>query len=362
MMPLAELLGVPEAAVPAALGDIVRAPVDLDEVTVDVLPPSAGSPATGGLCRVRGPGWSVFVKQLQHPRHWPGLAQMPPAFATSFAAEFPWRSETELWDPRVQASLPPGLRSPVLHRLVELPDERLALWQEDVALTASPWDDGRFERAAHLLGRWNARSTAPEVCAVSGYPPGFALRMYAGRAVTFRGLAPLRSDELWHHPWLAGHADLRADLLELGERIPELLDRLDALPQCLPHGDASPQNLLVPQDGSAEFVAIDVSFRSTHALGFDLGQLLLGLVHDGVVAAAALPSIAGTIVPAYLSGLAAEGLTGLDAEVRTGFATSAMLRSGFDGFRYDLLGGDSRRAFDERVTMARFLLEQHRSR
>src|SRR5687768_14198295 len=117
------LLGVPPGEVPAALGEIVGAPVDLAEVTVEAAPYSSGSPATGGLWRVSGAGWSMFVKQLHHLKHWPGLALMPPPIAGPFAAEFPWRTEIELWDPRVQASLPAGLRSPVLHRLVELPDE-----------------------------------------------------------------------------------------------------------------------------------------------------------------------------------------------------------------------------------------------
>jgi hypothetical protein len=142
-----------------------------------------------------------------------------------------------------------------------------------------------------------------------------------------------------------------------------MLDRLDTLPQAMPHGDASPQNLLVPLDGSAEFVVIDLSFRSPHALGFDLGQLLVGLTHAGELPAAMLPGVSDVIVPAYLRGLEDEGLDGMAERVRDGFATSVLLRSGFDGFRYDLLGRDdeeSRLAFDERVSMSRFLLEQYR--
>jgi hypothetical protein len=47
-------------------------------------------------------------------------------------------------------------------------------------------------------------------------------------------------------------------------------------------------------------------------------------------------------------------------EVRDGFAPSALLGSGFDDFRYDLLGDEaSRPAFAERVTMSRFLVEQY---
>lgn len=356
---LADLLGVPADKVPAALADILGAPVDPGGVTVEPVPYSSGSPATGGLWRVRAGGRSVFVKQLHHLRHWPALALMPPQIAGSFAAEFPWRTETELWDPRVQASLPDGLRGPVLHRLLELPDDRLTLWQEDIVEVTTPWDLDRFERAAYLLGRWNARSTTPDVLAVTDFPPGFALRMYADRSVAFRGMGPLRSDDVWHHPWLADHGDLRAGLVELGPRIPEMLDRLDTYPQALPHGDASPQNLLVPADGSAEFVVIDLSFRTPHALGFDLGQLLVGLTHAGLLPAAMLPPISDVIVPAYLRGLAAEGVTDVETGVRDAFATSVLIRSGFDGFSYDLLDKD-RHAFDERVTMSRFLLDQYR--
>ncbi|MEU4689055.1 hypothetical protein [Actinoplanes sp. NPDC023714] len=358
---LSGLLGVTGAAIPAALSSIAGTSVDPSTIKIDAFPYGYGSPATAGLWHVRGDGWSRFVKQLRHVRHWPGLSQLPPDFAATFAAEFPWRSELELWDPRVQGSLPPGLRSPVLHRLVELPGDRLVLWQEYVEQRAGPWTPGRFRRAAYLLGRWNARAMAPEVLRVTHRPAGFALRMYAERAVPFRGLEPLRSDELWHHPWLKDHGDLRAGLLEAAARIPELLDRLDGFPQALPHGDAGPQNLLVPADGSAEFAAIDLSFRSPHALGFDLGQLLVGLVHAGELAAARMPEISAVIVPAYLGGLAAEGAPTGDAPA--GFAVAALLRSGFDGFRYDLLGREdeeSRRLFAERVTMARFLLEQFR--
>jgi hypothetical protein len=360
---LADLLGVPAGTVPAALADILGAPVDPDGVTVEPVAYSSGSPATGGLWRVRAGDRTVFVKLLHHLRHWPALALMPPEIAGTFAAEFPWRTEIELWDPRVQASLPDGLRAPVLHRLVDLPDDRLSLWQENVVEATTAWDLDRFERAAFLLGRWNARSTTPEVLAVTDFPPGFALRMYAERSVAFRGMGPLRSDGIWHHPWLADHGDLRAGLIEEGARIPDLLDRLDTYPQALPHGDASPQNLLVPVDGSAELVVIDLSFRTPHALGFDLGQLLVGLTHAGLLPAAMLPRISAVIVPAYLRGLAAEGVTDREADVRDAFATSVLLRSGFDGFLYDLLGSDderSRHAFDERVTMSRFLLEQYR--
>lgn len=370
---LAALLGCDDdqEAVARALDDLVVSATGQHPLAADTrlatVNHSMGSPATGGVYRVRGTSvdgvpWSLFCKLLQHVRHWPDLRLLPPPVAADFAESFPWRSELDLWDPLVQASLPEGLRSPALARVVELADDRVAVWQEDIVQRESAWTDARFARAAHLLGRWNARSAAPEVLGVSEFPPGYALRMYAERAVVARGLVPLRDEQLWGHPWLAGHHDLAARLTGLGDRIPTMLDRLDTFTQALPHGDASPQNLLVPADDPAELVAIDVSFRSPHALGFDLGQLLVGLVHADVVPASRMPAIRAAIVPAYVEGLAAEGLTtGLD-EVPEAFATSVLLRSGFDGFLYDELAHASptdppTASFTQRIEMTRFLVD-----
>jgi hypothetical protein len=338
---------------------------DPAEATLEAIGYPSGSPATAALYRVHGDGWSLFCKVLQHVKHWPGLAFMPPEVGAEFAEQFPWRSELELWDPPVVAALPTGLRVPVLHRLVELPDDRVAVWMEDVPAVPTCWELDRFVRAAYLLGRWNARSSTPELLAASTLPPGFALRMYAERAVLGRGLEPLADDDLWAHPWLREHGRLREDLRVLGTRIPEMLARLDTYVQCMPHGDASPQNLLVPADDPDTFVVIDISFRSPHALGFDLGQLLVGLTHAGQIPAATMPSIAAAIGPAYLRGLHEEGITDQDAAVRDAFATSVLLRSGFDGFLYDLIDDpteDNERAFADRVVMAGALVELYRSR
>ena len=335
----ADVADAPEA-LDALVNDALGRRPDPAHTVVEAMPISIGSPATAGVYRVHGIDtegvpWSLFCKALHHVRHWAGISQVPPHVAAHFIETFPWRSELELWDPRVLASLPDGLRAPVLHRLVELPDDRVAIWQEDVAQREHVWDVDTFASAARLLGRWNARSTHPDVLAVSNLPVGFGLRMYAERAVPGRGLGPLADADLWSHPWLAPHRDLADRLLELGADIPDMLARLDTLAQALPHGDASPQNLLVPAEGDrAELVAIDVSFRTSHALGFDLGQLMVGLIHADVLPASRLPQIAAAIVPAYVTGLADEGVVGDETSVRDGFATSVLLRSGFDGFLY----------------------------
>ncbi len=332
---------------------------DGGEAAFEVVAYTFGSPATGGLYRLSGEGWSLFCKVLQHPKHWPLLPMLPPEAQAGFLEGFPWRVELDLWEPAVLDSLPDGMRPPALHRVVDLGDDRLAVWMEDVVECVEPWDLDRYVRAARALGRWNARSRTPEL--LGDLPPGFALRMYAETAIGLRGLAPLTDDALWSHPWLADHVALRMRLRALGDRIPELLDRLDDLPQAMPHGDASPQNLLVPVGAPTTFVVIDLGMRTPHAMGFDLGQLLVGLVHAGAVPAADLPAIAARIVPAYVDGLRAEGDATSEADVREGFVISALLRSGFDSFLYDLIGqpsDENAHTFAERVALCRFLAEQ----
>ncbi|HEY5820964.1 MAG TPA: aminoglycoside phosphotransferase [Propionibacteriaceae bacterium] len=340
-------------------------PVDPGPVVVSPLDYAFASPATGGLYRVRGRNregqpWSLFVKLLQHPRHWLGLAAMPPEVATVFVTDFPWRDELELFTPEFAERLPAGLRAPRLSGLIDLGDDRLAVWMEDIPADPGPWSLDRFVRAARLLGRFAARGSLPHVLSRSPYPANFGLRMYTQGSVPARGLAPLADDDLWGRPRLAAESGLRADLQRYGDRIPELLAGLDALPQAMQHGDASPHNLLVPVDAPDEFVLIDISFTAPHSVGFDLGQLLVGLVHADVMAPDRLPEVAAAIVPAYAAGLAEEGSRATLDDVQRGFAASVLLRSGLDSMRYDLVDATEPAAvatFTHRVALTRFLID-----
>lgn len=370
-MTVEALLGVADDQVEAALAAMLREATGEEmspgAASVEVVSHSLGAPATHGVYRVRGggaEGWSLFCKVIQSPRHWDGLAQMPPEIAEHFVASFPWRTELELWDPRVQSSLPPGMRSPILHALIELGDDRVAIWQEDVALAPPSADLAQYDRAGRLLGRWNARSVGAEILAVSEFPPGYALRMYAENAVPMRALPALADDVLWSHPWLTEHGDVREALLVLAPKIPAMLDRLDGFMQCLPHGDASPQNLLIPAGSPETFVVIDLSFRTPHPLGFDLAQLLVGLTQAGDVPAALLPEIAGRSLRAYLRGVAEERISDQDDDIRDAFVTTSLLRSGFDSMLYELIGSEDpadRYTFDERIALTRFIVEQYQA-
>ena len=149
----------------------------------------------------------------------------------------------------------------------------------------------------------------------------------------------LRDDTRWQHPLLATALarDVRAGLLELAPRIPAILDMLDRCPQALPHGDASPQNLLVPRGEPDTLVAIDIAFQCPLAFGYDLGQLLVGLAHAGELAPSALADIHEALVPAFVDGTARAGHPVAADDVRNGYIGSLIVRSAFTSIPFDRL-------------------------
>lgn len=258
---------------------------------------------TAAVYRVVDERRSVFVKILQSPRHAPQLTGIPADLREWLVRDFPWRVEADFLLSGFE--LPPGMRLPGVVRIDELGDDRVALWLEDVVCADAEWDAPRFARAAQLLGRWAGRRF--------GGAPGPALRMLTEARLNRDAFLHLESD------------DLRA----LAARVPELLDRLDALPQAIGHGDACPQNLLVPRDEPDSFVVIDVGWQCPFPIGFDLGQLLVGLADVGVVPVPALPALHTLLIDAYLDGLRAEGRAVSRAEVAFGCDASVAIRSAF---------------------------------
>jgi hypothetical protein len=307
-----------------------------------------GSPATAGLWRAEvradtpaGPLDQVFfVKLLRHPRLWPQLGQLPDEAARQdFVAYFPWRFELDMHDCRIADVLPPGLRAPVLYRAKHVDADHVALWWEYVDQRPGPWTLADYHRAARLLGALAARRRAgapanQRLPAVARRQrPGEALRYFVRRRVLDGCLPALADAGTWCHPVLAAAlrevADpgLPADLAALGARLPALLDRLDRLPQCYAHGDASPQNLLIPAGGPAGLVVIDWGFGSPLPVGFDLGQLLVSLASAGQAGRPALTRIDPVIVDGYLAGLRDEGYAADPADVRAGYLGGLAARS-----------------------------------
>ena len=173
-------------------------------------------------------------------------------------------------------------------------------------------------------------------------------------------LPALAGDAVWSHPQVADVADrnLRSDLQRLAARVPALLDTLDGLPQTFVHGDASPQNLLVPAADPDTFVAVDWSLIGPCAVGYDLGQLLVGPAHAGWLDVAALPALEEIVLPAYTAGLADEGLRVAADVVRIGLHAALVVRSAFSALPLGRLAGPPTRG-DAALVARRVRLTRH---
>lgn len=118
----------------------------------------------------------------------------------------------------------------------------------------------------------------------------------------------------------------------------QLIDRTDALPMTYAHGDASPQNMLVPAARPETFVVIDPGFHSQLPVGHDLGQLLVGLCHAGAMDPDELPAVHDVLTPAYAAGLAAENKDVEVGEVADGYLSGLLLRSAFTAIPLEQIG------------------------
>ncbi len=357
------------------LRDVVRACVGKPEAVierwrvepvVDVLT----NFATAALVRVSGIAcgggarlpWSLVVKRVQSLRHSPGLALIPEEMRESNIASYPWRSELDAYRSDLATLLPAGLRAPVVYLIEEHDDDRATMWMEDVATDpAAVWDLDRYARAAALLGRMAARRRPADV---SGYEPAEGTRRFCEAALLPGMIPALRDPAMWRHPLLATAADpsLRGDLLRLADELPGLLAALRALPQTFVHGDACPQNLLIPVADPEGFVAIDWFWSSgVEPVGFDLGQLLAGGCEAGWLDPRQLASVYATILPPYIDGLHAEGFDADPRDVELGFVGPLVMRSAFTSLPLDLLAAEPtdelRERFAQRARYARFLTD-----
>jgi hypothetical protein len=339
-----------------------------------------GTPSTEALLRVIGTArladgdtveWSCFLKKLQSARHWPHIDLVPEEFREAFVQNLPWQLEATVHRSTMATVLPEGLRLPKLYRLNEYDDDRATLWMENVIQAPGIWPVERFERAAYLLGRLSGRRqlhlVKPLLPRGDVEVPGIALRYYTNARVMLSTLPILADEQTWRHPLLSaavcntGDHRLKDDLLELSERLPAVLDALDALPQCYQHGDASPQNLLVPRDQPDEFVVIDWGFDCPQAVGFDLGQLLIGLAHAGELSPGALPALHKVILKAFMEGLAIEGMDVTEEQVTYGYLGSLMARSAFTALPLEILGHPTSPVdvaiFEQRVELTSALID-----
>jgi hypothetical protein len=148
----------------------------------------------------------------------------------------------------------------------------------------------------------------------------------------------LRDDDLWTHPVLADAfgPDLRERMRDAALRVPSWGEELAAAPHLPAHGDACPNNLLGAPSRD-DFVLIDFGFWKPLPLGFDLGQLVLGDVQLGRRPAASLAETDAAVVPAYVEGLAAEGMPVDPTVARRLHALQMLIFSGLSSMPFEHL-------------------------
>ncbi|MCA2214335.1 phosphotransferase [Jidongwangia harbinensis] len=298
-----------------------------------------GSPNTEGAVRLRHGAEVVFVKLLRGYRHWPLIGTLPPALRDQALASPLWHYEADVYSAGVGKLLPDGLRLPVVHAVIDLGTDRMAVVMENVEVTPAPWDAGRFARAARRLGRMNALLTRHDALPpTASRSPGYLTGLHYASRLQVAELPALADARTWEHPLLAPHTALRSALDRLAGHLPAVIARLATLPHLMVHGDFSPQNLLVPADRPDEFVVIDWSMGGLAAAGDDLGQLLVGLAHAGMLGAGDLPALHEILLTAYAQGLADEGAAVPEADLRYGFDGGLLLRSAFTALPLERLG------------------------
>jgi hypothetical protein len=251
-----------------------------------------------------GTPWSIVAKTLRPASDSPYWEFVPEPFRENVLRNLDWTDEPRVYECGLGDQLPTPLRMPQLFGTARTSD-RITLWMEDVADTGEVGPE-RLVRAATALGRLAGRWSEQAAVERFGLDRRLMSELFFGKITNF-DLALQSDPGFWQAPDVAGAVDERHrdDLFALADAMPALLERLDALPHGVAHGDAAPDNLREPGDG--DLVAIDWSYGSVAPLGSDLAQLLAGAALCGDLPADALDEVADDLVAAFVGGLHDEG-------------------------------------------------------
>lgn len=379
-----ELLGpaVPDTQLLERVAALALGEPEVEVLSVDGS--SIGSPVlnitTGGLWRVHGvaraagPGrrsleFSVVVKLLQSPLLWHGIEGVPEEFRAGLVANYPWRTEAEVYASALSEGMPLNSRLPTLFSIAELGPDRAAIWMEDVSEDGhTGWSDKQFTDAARMLG-FLAGSQEARLTSEGIEEPRRPDRLrYFLAGVGEAVLIPaIKGQELWQHPAVAASSDraLVRGLRSLADQSHSLVDEMVTLPVLAAHGDACPQNLLIegvdPVTGLTNFAVVDWGMFGQVCAGYDVAQLLAGLVNEGALPGPALERLEPVCLDAYCDGLREAGSPVTRAQVRRGLAISMAVFCGLTAIMSDRLGeGDSdeiRALMAGRLHMVRFVLK-----
>ncbi|MFP5578137.1 MAG: hypothetical protein ACLGIZ_07840 [Acidimicrobiia bacterium] len=307
-----------------------------------------------------GTPWSVVVKTLQPASaHW-SFAEIPSEFHAEVLEDLDWRAEPHVYRSGLGAALPPPMRMPEVHAIVEDGPGLVSIWMEDVD-DVGPWDLARHGRTAAALGALGGRWTGEQAADAFGLGGRDIGNLFCGKVLNHD--LPMQADDaFWDDPVVAETVDEhhRRDLGRLADAIPGLLAAARAAATGVCHGDASPDNFREPGDGT--IVALDWSYGHVGVLGSDLAQLLAGRFASGAAGDADPEPVADTVFEGYLDGLDRAGRSVDAAQVRLGFALHLAVRFAFCALPLEHHDGlddeDRRRVLTPRARLARFAIDQ----
>ncbi len=345
--------------------------VELLDVTAEVVPYELESLTTAGRYWVQGTArtgtgdvpFRFFVKHVQSWSRSPLFESVPPEYRELAESNVPWRAEPLLYRSDLGARLPAGLAMPRAAAVRDIDEKSSAVWLEKIEVVPRVWSVDQLGRAARLLGRLAASPAVRELAAI-GSGPGQQrfVRLYVFGRLSMQVLPVLRSDEVWHHPVVAGafDDDLRARMLAAADRVTEYVDELERVPLGTSHGDACTNNILVRGEPD-DLVLIDFGFWAEQPLGFDLGQLLIGDVQLGRRSADDLPEVESACLPAYVDGLRDEGDSTPAAVVQRAHALQMLIYTGLSAIPVEMLAApptpEVMRIAGERANATRFILD-----
>ena len=296
---------------------------------------------------------SVVVKTLQPASASTMFGNIPPQFHADVLRELHWLDEPRVYRSGLADAMPAGLRLPIVYAIDEAP-ALVTLWIEDVD-DVTPWDLDRYRRSAAALGRLGARWAGDSAAQQLGMGPRPIAGLFYGKVMN-NDLAIQADDAFWASEVVASVVDTRhrTDLFKLADSMPRMIAELETLPFGMCHGDAAPDNLREPGDGS--IVAIDWSYGHVGPLGSDLGQLLVGRF-DEAKETLEPEAIAAAILNGFLEGI---GNASDVASVERAWATHLAIRSVFGALlldRPDLNEADQAEILARRARAARFGLD-----
>lgn len=343
------------AAGAPGLGPWVASPLDhrVENMTTARLERRTGALADGTP-------WSVVVKTLQPASaHW-SFDEIPAEFHAEVLEDLDWRAEPHVYRSGLGAALPPPMRMPEIHAIVEDGPGLVSIWMEDVD-DLGPWDLPRYRRTAAALGAMGGRWTGEQASGAFGLGQRDIGRLFFGK-VRNHELPAQADDAFWTDPAVADTVDEhhRRDLVRLADVVPALLAAAGRAATGVCHGDATPDNFREPGDGA--IVALDWSYGHVGGLGCDLAQLLAGRFASGSAGEADPEPVAATVVEGYLEGLDRVGRSVDPADVRLGFTVHLAVRSAFSALPLDHLGPvdeeQRRRILGPRARLARYAIDQ----